>query len=139
MGIDALYPWANRWVESLPSRSTTSSGTGTSSGGPTCPARGNVGGPRGSWGGPLERALISQSEGKETLVTAAFDGVWDAVRGRTGPRQAGPRMPTPVLAVFSRVLLGWRPYLWITLFRRGPRAVLRETCRRVFTTAAVKR
>lgn len=90
-------------------------------------------------GWALERALISRSEGKEALVAAALDGIWDALRGRTGPRPAGPRMPATVRTVFSRVLLGWRPYLWITLFRRGPRVVLRETCRRVFTTAAVKR
>ena len=90
-------------------------------------------------GWALERALISRSEGKESLVAAALDGIWDALRGRTGPREAGPRMPGPVRAVFSRVLLEWRPYLWITLLRRGPRAVVRETCRRVFATAAVKR
>lgn len=90
-------------------------------------------------GWALERALISRSEGKEPLVAAALDGIWDALRGRTGPRPAGPRMPMLFRVVCSRVLLRWRPYLWITLLRRGPRTVLRETCRRVFTIAPVKR
>ncbi len=91
-------------------------------------------------GWALERALLnSRTRGKEHLVPAALDGIWDALKGRAGARPAGPRMPAPLRSLFSRVLLERRPYMWIMLFRQGPRAVMRETCRRMFGSVVVKR
>jgi GT2 family glycosyltransferase len=86
-------------------------------------------------GWALERVLNARTDGKELLVPAALDGMWDALRGRTGPRPPGPRMPAPLRWFLSRVLLRWRPYMWIVLFRQGPRAVMRETWRRTIRRA----
>jgi GT2 family glycosyltransferase len=90
-------------------------------------------------GWALERARNSRAEGKEPLVAAALDGIWDAVRHHTGARAPGPRMPSLLRAVISRVVLGWRPYVWILLFRRGPWPVFHEMIRRTFGPVSVKR
>jgi hypothetical protein len=78
----------------------------------------------------LERALNPRAAGKEGLVGAALDAAWDALRGRFGAWRPGSRMPRPLRALASRVLLRWHPYLWIMVFDGTFRAVAVQTMRR---------